>query len=95
MQAIKDAIANNEDIGDIQCDVMDVVVSSCIEKFRHRAIKFKKAAESCNNVAPSEDNGTKRNLCNSLAKWEGLSATEIIIKFLDDLRNLDTNLKGG
>lgn len=61
---------------------MDVIVSSCIEK--SRAIKCKKTAESCNNVAPSEDNGTKRNLCNSLAKWEGLSATEIITKFLDD-----------
>lgn len=55
LQAIKEAIAKNDDIEDIQVAVMKEVVSSCIEKFKDRAAEF------CDNVAPSEDNGTSKN----------------------------------
>ena len=93
LQAIKEAIANNDDVDDIQAAIMKEVVSSCIEKFKIRVVKCKKAAESCGNVAPSEDNGTSKNLCNTSPKWHGLSSTDIITKFLKDLCNLDTSIQ--
>lgn len=68
LQAIKEAIAKTDDIEDIQVAVMKEVVPSCIEKFKDRVVKCKKAAESCDNVAPSEDNNTSKNLCNTLRK---------------------------
>lgn len=63
-------------------------MSSCTDKFKNRAIKCKKSAESCNNVAPSLENGRLINLCDSLERWHGLSSTAIITKFLNDLPNL-------
>lgn len=93
LQAIKEAIANNDDMEVIQTEIMKEVVSSCTDKFKNRAIKCKKVAESCDNVAPSEDSGTPKNLCDTLQKWHGLSSTEIITKFLSDLRNLDTSIQ--
>lgn len=68
LQAIKEAIAKTDDIEDIQVAVIKEVVPSCIEKFKDRVVKCRKAAESCDNVAPSEDNSTSKNLCNTLRK---------------------------
>lgn len=76
----------------IQYRTMKEVVSSCLGKFKTRAIKCKKAAESCNNVVPSQDNGTPIYLCETLKRWHGLNSTAIITNFLNDLRNMDTGV---
>ena len=90
LQAIKDAIAKNDDVGAIQTALMKVVVSSCVEKFRNRVVKCKEAAEANDNIAPSEDHGTSKNPFDVVPKWHGLSSTDIITRFLNDLCNLDT-----
>lgn len=90
LQAIKDVIANNDDVGIIQTALLKVVVSSCIEKFKKRVVKCKKAAEAYNNIAASEDYGKSKNPFEVVPKWHGLSSTDIITRFLNDLSNLDT-----
>ena len=93
LQSIKKFLANNDDLGVIQIEILKEVVSSCTEKFQDRVIKCQNAAESCGKVAPIKEDGTSRNLCDTLQKWHGLSSAEIIATFLKDLRNLDTSIQ--
>lgn len=93
LQSIKKALANNDDLGIIQTEILKEVVSSCTEKFKDRVIKCQKAAKSYDKVAPSIEDSTSKNLCDTLQKWHGLSSTEIITIFLKDLHNLDTSIQ--
>ncbi len=93
LQSIKKVLANNDDLGVIQTEILKEFVSSCTEKFKDRVIKCQKAAESCGKVTPIKEDGTSKNLCDTLQKWHGLSSAEIITTFLKDLRNLDTSIQ--
>lgn len=89
LKAVTEIIAGNDDMETMQVKLSKLVIYCCVEKFKSRVIKCRKAAESSKSITPSQDT----DLSNLLQIWHGLSFTEIMQRFFGDLCEMDSSVQ--